>query len=659
MAGQTAVGGTSTVDARSTHRESHGALPLQLSGGLAVSTPTNRRILLIDDTPSIHEDFRWILDRAGCGFERSPGTAASDAMLASAVPEPASACSFHLESARQGREGVEMVRASLLKDRPYALAFVDLRMPPGGDGVETILEIWKVDPRIQIVICTEPSNHTWDPRLGGLGEEDRLLVLEKPMDNVVVAQLASVLTAKWEITHQAQERTVALEIANQEMVASVDEFTHLANHDALTGLPNRLLFADRAAQTLAVARRDGSRPAVLMLDVDRFKDVNDTLGHHQGDLLLTQLAQRLATVLRPGDTAARFGGDAFAMLLSDGGSEAGALVARRIAEALEMPFQLGDSSIGIEASIGIATLAIDEQPTMAELLRQADIAMFRAKKDRCGFAHYSASNDDATQDHLALIGELRQALDRDELVVYYQPQVAVDTGQLLGVEALVRWEHPTRGLLLPVEFIVLAEGSTLIQRLTLVVLDSALHCCRTWLDEGVRLPVAVNVSARSLCDPLFPAVVKDRLSQAGVLAPLLTLELTEGTVLAHSGVAQGILQKLRDMGVQVSVDDYGTGYSSMAYLRNLPVTELKIDQAFIKDVAVDPNDAVMVQSATELGHNLGLSVVAEGVEDKMTLDSLRSIGVDVAQGYHVGHPMPEDGLRRWIEERAFPLTSRK
>jgi diguanylate cyclase (GGDEF)-like protein len=619
-----------------------------------VSTPTNRRILIIDDTPSIHEDFRWILDRAGCGFERHPGTRASATPLVDAVPEPASACSFHLQSAHQGREGVELVRASLQNDRPFAIAFVDLRMPPGWDGVETILEIWKVDPRIEIVICTEQSDHTWDPELGGLGEEDRLLVMKKPMDNVVVAQLASVLTAKWDITHQAHERTAALEMANQEMVASVEEFTHLANHDALTGLPNRLLFADRAAQTLAVAQRDGTRPAVLMLDVDRFRVINETLGHHHGDLLLTQLAQRLAIVLRPGDTAARFGGDAFAMLLSDGGSEAGSVVARRIAEALEVPFQLGDSSVGIEASIGIATQGIDEQPTMAELLRQADIAMFKAKTDRCGFAHYSATNDDATEDRLALIGELRQAIDRDELVVYYQPQVAVDTGQLLGVEALVRWAHPTRGLLLPVEFIVLAEGSTLIQGLTLVVLDSALHCCRTWLDEGVRLPVAVNVSARSLCDPLFPVTVKDRLAHAGVPAPLLTLELTEG-VLAHSGVAR-VLQKLRDLGVRVSVDDYGTGYSSMAYLRNLPVTELKIDQAFIKDVAVDAKDAVMVQSATELGHNLGLSVVAEGVEDEVTLNSLRSLGVDVAQGYHVGHPMPEDGLRRWIEERAFPLT---
>ena len=629
-----------------------------------MTPPANRRILLIDDTPSIHEDFRKILS-AGAGADMGSEMAAAEEALFGEATEPTSTPSFDLDSAYQGREGLEMVCSSLQEASPYALAFVDMRMPPGWDGAQTIREIWKVDPRLQIVICTAHSDYSWDALLGKLGAEDRLLVLKKPFDNIEVAQLTSALTTKWDMTRRAelkvshledavQERTQALQIANRELQVLIGEVTHLATHDALTGLPNRVLFADRAAQVLAVAVRDGSRPAVLMLDLDRFKEVNDTLGHLHGDLLLSQVAQRLTAVLRPGDTVARFGGDEFALLLSDGGSGAGAEVATRIARVLEAPFLLGDSTVGVEASVGIAAAASDEQPTLEELLRQADIAMYKAKADRSGFAHFAASNDDGTPNRLTLLGELRQGLDCEEFVVYYQPKIAVDTGELVGVEALVRWQHPTRGLLLPGEFIALAEESTLIHRLTTVVIDMALHCCRTWLDQGLRLPVAVNVSARSLCDPQFPAMVSDRIASAGVPASLLTIELTEGTALAHPGMALGILQKLRDTGVHLSVDDYGTGYSTMAYLKNLPVTELKIDQAFIKGVSNDPHDAAIAQSATDLGHNLGLSVVAEGVEDEMTLTTLKSIGIDVAQGYHIGRPMPD--LRRWIEERAGALT---
>lgn len=629
-----------------------------------MSPQVNRRMLLIDDTPSIHEDFRRILSGDGLGADL--GLEAAEKALFGEATAPARR-TFDLDSAYQGREGLEMVRSSLQTASPYAVAFVDMRMPPGWDGVETIREIWKVDPRLQIVICTAYSDYSWDEVLGELGVEDRLLILKKPFDKVEVAQLASALTTKWEMTRQAEQkvsrleaavrdRTQALEIANKELETLIVEVTQLATHDALTGLPNRLLFADRAVQTLAVAIREGTHPAVLMLDLDRFKEINDTLGHLHGDLVLIEVAQRLSRVLRPGDTVARFGGDEFALLLSDGGLEAGVEVAKRIAEVLQAPLALGDSTVGVEASIGIAAVTNGEQLTMEELLRQADIAMYTAKADQSGFAHFMASNDDGTPNRLTLMGELRQALDCEELVVHYQPQVAIDTGELLGVEALVRWQHPTRGLIMPAEFIALAEESTLIHRLTAVVLDSALCSCRTWLDQGLRLPVSVNISARSLCDPQFAVMVSDRLAKAGVPPSLLTIELTEGTAPTHPRVALDILQKLRNTGVQLSVDDYGTGYSSMAYLKNFPITELKIDRSFVTGHIDDPHDAAIVQSATELGHSLGLSVVAEGVEDEVTLNSLKSIGVDVAQGYHLAQPMPEDLLRQWIENRTVVLA---
>ena len=429
-----------------------------------------------------------------------------------------------------------------------------------------------------------------------------------------------------------------------------------ALHDALTGLPNRVLFAERAAQMVAAARRSGVQPVVMMLDLDRFKEVNDTLGHHQGDELLVQVAARIGGLLRSGETVARLGGDEFTILLADGGPTSGTQAAGRILGAIQEPFDLGGVSVGVEASIGIATCVdatskVTNAEQAALLLQHADAAMYQAKADRCGFAHYVPGTEQASHNHLAVLGQLRQAFDRDELVLHYQPKVAADTGELLGVEALVRWQHPTRGLLAPGEFIGLAESTTLIHRLTTVVLDKALAFCREWLDQGVRMPVAVNVSARSLLDNAFPGNVAAQLAHHGVPANLLWIELTEGTIMADPDKALGILTELRASGVRLSVDDFGTGYSSMAYLKVLPVDELKIDRMFVQGMTGDASDTVLVQSAIDLGHNLGLSVVAEGVEDSATLTALQSLGADVVQGFHLGRPMTQSLLKQWITHR--------
>lgn len=623
-------------------------------GNERVRMLANRRILVIDDAPTIHEDFYRILS----GSDATESINSAEKALFGEVVEPATA-SFKVDFAHQGREGVAKVRASVIVENPYAMAFVAMRMPPGWDGIQTIRAMWKVDSRLQIVICAAHSDLSWNEMLGKLDVEDRLFILKKPFDRIEVTQLASVLTTKWDLARQAEmkvarleasltESAHELEIANRELDRLIHEVSQIAMHDALTGLPNRLLFADRAMQALGVARREGTHPVVLMLDLDRFKEVNDTLGHHQGDNLLKQVAQRLTGMLRPSDTVARFGGDEFALLLTSGGLESATTVATRIGQVLEAPFTLDDSTVGIEVSVGISIAASKVPPTVEEMLRQADIAMYKAKADRSGFAHFAACNDDGTRNRLTMIGELRQALDGGELVMYYQPKIAIPTGELVGVEALVRWQHPTRGLLLPAEFIALAEGSTLIKSLTSFVFESSLRSCRRWLDRGVRLPVAVNVSARSLCEPEFSTAISDFLTRANVPAELLTIEITEGAMMAYPILALGILHELREVGVHLSVDDYGTGYSSLAYLKDLPVNELKIDRVFVKGLTSDPKGAIIVESATDLGHALGLLVVAEGVEDEPTLAALKALGVDVAQGYHLGRPMPENLLEPWI-----------
>jgi len=437
----------------------------------------------------------------------------------------------------------------------------------------------------------------------------------------------------------------------------VATLAHHAEHDGLTGLPNRAAFLAQSP-----VRRPGAsladRPtSVLMLDLDRFKEVNDTLGHTFGDQLLLQVSARLSETTRPEDLLARLGGDEFAVLLPETTAEDARRVAARMRASLQQEFLIDGMLLGVDVSIGVTThrargVGDATGPDVSALLRQADVAMYEAKRARTGVACYDAGTDDHTRERLSLLTDLRRALERDELVLHYQPKMSVTGHDVVGVEALVRWEHPEHGLLPPASFIPAAEHTALITPLTLRVLEVALAQVRHWRARGHHVPVAVNISPRCLLEPEFGQQVLARLAEAGLPADLLRLEITESTLLADPVRARAALETLADVGVRLSIDDFGTGYSSMSYLRHLPIDELKIDRSFVSGMLDHREDAVLVQSAIDLGHNLGLAVVAEGVETVGVLSALVTHGCDTVQGYLLSRPLPAAALEAWLDEHA-------
>ena len=422
---------------------------------------------------------------------------------------------------------------------------------------------------------------------------------------------------------------------------------HQALHDALTGLPNRTLLFDRVERALAHDRRQGSSTAVLLLDLDRFKEVNDTLGHHNGDRLLCEVASRLTHALRAADTLARLGGDEFAVLLPGTDGEGALVLAHRLVDALHAPIELDGLSIAVGASIGVA-VAPEHGDDPERLLQRADVAMYAAKQGTGPVLVYDAESDTYSPDRLALLGELRRAIPEGQLLLHFQPKSDVTTGELIGFEALCRWQHPTRGLVPPDVFIPLAEHTGLVEQLTPWVLEHALDAARRW--EQPSLSIAVNVSVRNLVDPDFPDVVADLLSRSGVPAERLVLEITESALMNDQATTLEILRRLKRLGLRLAVDDYGSGYSSLSYLQQLPVDELKIDRGFVRDIAGQARDLAIVRSTVELGKSLGMTVVAEGVEDASAWDALGEVGCDQLQGYFLARPLPEGEVAGWMTD---------
>jgi len=433
-----------------------------------------------------------------------------------------------------------------------------------------------------------------------------------------------------------------------EQRAQKDALEYQTLHDSLTGLPNRTLFNDRLRQGIAIAHRERKPLVLLIMDMDRFKEVNDTLGHHTGDLLLQQVALRLAATLRQSDTVARLGGDEFAVLPAGGTDlHGGSQAAKKILHALEQPFVVDGRNIDVGASIGIA-LFPEHGEEADTLMRHADVAMYVAKRTKRGSAVYAPHHDEHTAAHLALIGELRHAVAHDELLLHYQPTIALASGRTIGVEALLRWRHPKHGLTLPDQFIPAAEETELIQPLARWVLNEGLGQLRRWADAGMDIDLSVNLSAWNLHDPDFPDLMSELLAIFGVEPARLKLEITESSIMAHSAIET--ITRLSALGVGLSIDDFGTGYSSLAYLKRLPVNEIKIDKSFIIGMTEDSASASIVRPIIELGHNMGLQVVAEGVENRETWDRLVTLGCDLAQGNYMCPPIAAADLARWLRE---------
>jgi diguanylate cyclase (GGDEF)-like protein/PAS domain S-box-containing protein len=426
---------------------------------------------------------------------------------------------------------------------------------------------------------------------------------------------------------------------------------HQALHDALTELPNRFLLRQRLDEALQAARRDGGELAFLMLDMNRFKEINDTLGHHMGDRLLRSIATRVRTALRPADIVARFGGDEFAVLLPRADEEAALRVARRLARVLQAPFRLDGMVLHVDAAVGISLFPRDAVDG-AMLLQRADVAMYAAKRSGNGIQLYDEDHDQVSLRRLTLAGELRAAIENHELRLVYQPKISAAHDRVTGVEALLRWQHTRYGHVPPDEFIALAEQSGMIRPLTRLVFATALRQCASWNGTGLRLEISVNVSAHNLLDEHLPSELERLLEDTGVPAEQLTLEVTESVIMEDPQRALSVATALRALGINISIDDFGIGYSSLGYLKKLPARELKIDRSFVMEMDRNLDDATIVRSTIELAHNLGLRVVAEGVEREEIWQSLKEQGCDTGQGYLFSRPLAPERLEAFLREQA-------
>jgi len=600
----------------------------------APETPNpSYRVLIVDDNQAIHDDLRKILAGQPDGHS---DLLEDEELLFNTTPIQTSR--FEIDSAYQGQEGLAMVDRAVAETRPYAMAFVDVRMPPGWDGLETVSRLWKAYPDLQVVICTAHSDHSWTDIIKKLGYSDSLVILKKPFDNIEVMQLAHALTRKWTVSREARAKREDLERMVQQ---ATEELTYHANHDALTRLPNRRLFADRLGQAISLARRHVGKVGLLYIDLDGFKTVNDTLGHALGDLLLGSVVERLQDRLRECDTLARMGGDEFTLIAGDlAQAEDASRLAQRLQEKLRKPFQIEGHELSVTASVGIS-LYPEHGRDVTELLRNADAAMCEAKRrGKNRIVVFTPEIGRAASDRLQMETHLRSALERHEFRLYYQPLFELCTQRLVRFEALIRWDHPALGIVQPGSFIPFAEESGLIVPIGDWTLAEACRAASRWRRTGCQAPVAVNISAQQFCRPDFIDTVMSIVNQASLDPGLLELELTETGIVRDLDEVAPKIARLKELGIGVSIDDFGTGYSSFNYLDRLPVAAIKIDRTFLQCVDSEPKASSVIKGIVALAHSIGLRAVVEGVETAAQLEALSDSEADEVQGYLLGRPAP-------------------
>jgi predicted signal transduction protein with EAL and GGDEF domain len=644
-------------------------------GGTRLAGGSSRRLLCIDDAEAMHESYRKILT-GGPQRRCSDLAGAADGLFGNKAPTLPSLpqVSFSLDHAFDGAAGLAKVETAIEECRPYEVAIVDMRMPPGWDGTETIRRIWQADPSLHICLCTAFGDHEWSDMLRHLGVSDRLLVIKKPFDPIEIRQATLAMSEKWRSEQRWKNQVASLEAVVRGRNA---ELQRASLHDRLTDLPNRRLFTDRLDRVIERQRQDPDRKfAVLFFDFDRFKIINDSLGHAAGDDMLRQIAHRLAEAVRAGDTvsserdkalvannqepsglvtAARVGGDEFIVLLDDIREFSDAQgVAQRLLDRLAKPYRLGGRTIRCTATVGITTSAL-RYGDAESMIRDADTAMYRGKTETrdggdvgdCGRSVvFDEEMHKQAVERLRVEGDLRGAADRGELRLLYQPIVKASDGSLGGFEALMRWEHPTDGMLGPAAFIAAAEESGLITELGDWTLRAACEQFLSWnppVGDGTTPPpisVNVNLSRRQLGDPKLLPTVRELVEQHGLGDGRLKLEVTESGVMRDPDRSVGKLRELRQMGCRIVMDDFGTGYSSLSCLHQFPLDCVKLDRSFICSLAERGDYIAVVRAIVTLCDALDIELVAEGVETTEQWNVLRDLGCDLLQGYYFGRPLP-------------------
>ena len=724
-----------------------------------------RRILLVDDNVDIHKDFQKILYSVNTSIVDEKEAF----LLGLPQKDKEDLQNYKIDSAYQGQEALELVQKALLEGEPYSLAFIDMKMPPGWDGIETIKRIWEVDPYIQMVICSAYSDHSWEEITHELGNSDNLLILKKPFEVIEIYQLASALTKKWELianlhtlvknrtaelenlysltqttlestqegilavgldeqilmynkkfleqwdlpekllhsesgalfkllSERVEDSVLFLKIMNDlnlkpktsdlrewklktgttlelyahpqylhnEVIGIVYSFRditehkyleqqllHQATHDNLTGLPNRALLMDRLKQALTLAKRFNLQVAILLLDLDSFKEINDTLGHKAGDLVLKCQAQKISDFIRENDTVARLGGDEFVVILASQANEKDFIgVLSNFVELFLKPCKIEDHELIVTASIGVSIYPRDGEDADT-LLKSADAALYHAKElGGSRFQFYMEEFNKQILLRAELKAALNQALKKNEFFLHYQPLIDLKSNKTIGMEALLRWHHPTMGEIPPLTFISIAEESGLIVPIGEWVLKTACAQAKAWHQSSTipRLKISVNISVKQFRQKNFVQVIHNILEETQLEPEYLELEITESLILRNITDVITKMSELKALGVRFAIDDFGTGYSSLSYLKHFPFDTIKIDKTFMDNITTDSNNACIVEAIIAMTQNMHIDVLAEGVESEEQVDYLREHHINQVQGYYFSKPLNEKAFLTFLNK---------